>query len=174
MKSRLFIGRIDGRTNDGRRRSVPRNVSISPSIQNSDIDSSIQIATDVDTSALFIGGNSNSRRGGTLKTTSVTTVIQNYYLAESVGVLDKPNFFIDGVSDATNDGSRRLPAYSTPDVSFINKSSMVGLLLPFGIISGSSQLTASLDIRYMMSASVNVDTYLDNHIFITSGSFGGH
>jgi hypothetical protein len=134
MKSRLVIGRVDITSNDGRRRSTSKNVSISP-------------------------------------------VIRNYYannLVQSEDVSEKSNLFIDGVGDVNvNDGNRRSPAYSTPDPTFINKSSMEGLILPFGIISGSSQLTASLDVRYIVSGTINIDTYLDNHIFIGSGSFGG-
>lgn len=60
-----------------------------------------------------------------------------------------------------------------PNARFLNRSSMSGLTLPFGIISGSDQLTSSLDDRYIISSStVNVNTYLDNFIFVSSGSFG--
>jgi hypothetical protein len=86
----------------------------------------------------------------------------------------KSNLFIDGVNNFNEKDGRRLNSrIKLPDPRFVNRSCIDELILPFGIISGSSQLTASLDQRYIVCGTVNIDTYLDNHIFIGSGSFGG-
>ena len=129
----------------------------------------------------FFIGNGNSikdrRRHSTPKNVSFSPVIRDYYnnyLVSCEANLNKNNLFIDGVNDVSNNSiSRRELPYSTPDPTFINKSSMEGLILPNGIISGSSQLTSSLDQRYIVCGTVNINSYLDNYIFIGSGSFGG-
>jgi hypothetical protein len=83
----------------------------------------------------------------------------------------KNNLFI-GSGDFNQGSNSKRVIY--PNARFLNKSSMEGLILPIGIVSGSSQLTSSLDDRYIISGSVvNVNTYLDNFIIVSSGSFGG-
>lgn len=81
----------------------------------------------------------------------------------------KYNLFIG--SRSSNDGRRHSVPKNVSATNFINKSSMEGLIIPIGIISASSQLTASLDNRYVVCGTVEIDSYLDNFIFITSGSF---
>jgi hypothetical protein len=86
----------------------------------------------------------------------------------------KSNLFIDGVNSFNERDGRRLQSkVKLPDPKFVNRSRMDELILPIGIISGSSQLTASFDQRYIVCGTVNIDSYLDNYIFISSGSFGG-